>query len=71
MRPTSTWQPTTGGGTLRQGVPAVLAVLLAMVIPAVAAGQAAPAGEVTFSKHIAPILQRSCQSCHRPGSVSV
>ena len=70
MRPTSTWQPTTGGGTLRQGVPAVLAVLLAMVIPAVAAGQAAPAGEVTFSKHIAPILQRSCQSCHRPGQVA-
>ncbi len=22
--------------------------------------------EVTFTKHIAPILQRSCQSCHRP-----
>jgi len=25
---------------------------------------------VTFSKHIAPILQRSCQQCHRPGSVA-
>lgn len=23
------------------------------------------AGDVTFAKHIAPILQRSCQSCHR------
>ena len=22
--------------------------------------------EVKFTKHIAPILQRSCQSCHRP-----
>ena len=22
--------------------------------------------DVTFSKDIAPILQRSCQSCHRP-----
>ena len=31
--------------------------------PATAAGQAA---EVTFSKHIAPILQRSCENCHRP-----
>ncbi|MEZ5417604.1 MAG: hypothetical protein R2708_09695 [Vicinamibacterales bacterium] len=26
-----------------------------------------PAGEVTYSKHIAPILQRSCENCHRVG----
>jgi hypothetical protein len=26
--------------------------------------------EVTFSKDIAPILQRSCQNCHRPGGVA-
>ncbi len=26
----------------------------------------APAADVTFTKHIAPILQRSCQRCHRP-----
>jgi hypothetical protein len=26
--------------------------------------------QVTFSKDIVPILQRSCQSCHRPGSVA-
>ena len=26
--------------------------------------------EVTFAKDIAPILQRSCQQCHRPGSVA-
>ena len=26
--------------------------------------------EVTFSKDIAPILQRSCQNCHRPDSVA-
>ena len=25
---------------------------------------------VTFTKHIAPILQRSCQSCHRSGSIA-
>ena len=29
-----------------------------------------PAEEVTFSKHIAPILQRSCQKCHRPDSLA-
>ena len=26
--------------------------------------------EVTFTKDIAPILQRSCQQCHRPDSVA-
>jgi len=26
----------------------------------------APVADVTFAKHIAPILQRSCQQCHRP-----
>ena len=27
-------------------------------------------GDVTFTKHIAPILQRSCQNCHRPDGVA-
>ncbi len=26
--------------------------------------------EVTFTKHIAPILQRSCENCHRPDGVA-
>ena len=26
--------------------------------------------EVTFTKHVAPILQRSCQHCHRPDAVA-
>ena len=26
--------------------------------------------EITFSKDVAPILQRSCQNCHRPGSIA-
>ena len=26
--------------------------------------------EVTFTRDIAPILQRSCQTCHRPDSVA-
>ena len=30
----------------------------------------AQADPVTFSKDIAPILQRSCQSCHRPDSIA-
>ena len=28
------------------------------------------AGSVTFTKDVAPILQRSCQHCHRPGSIA-
>ncbi len=32
--------------------------------------QAAPAGEVTFTKDIAPILQRSCENCHRAEGVA-
>jgi len=34
------------------------------------AGQAPAAPRVTFSRDIAPILQRSCQNCHRPNSLA-
>jgi hypothetical protein len=30
----------------------------------------ASAGAQTFTKDVAPILQRSCQSCHRPGQMA-
>ena len=26
--------------------------------------------EVTFNKNVLPILQRNCQSCHRPGQIA-
>src|SRR5262249_7183811 len=26
-------------------------------------------GEITFTKHVAPILQKNCQACHRPGQI--
>ncbi|MFN8555790.1 MAG: hypothetical protein U0531_00035, partial [Dehalococcoidia bacterium] len=35
-----------------------------------AQAQAAATGEVTYTKHIAPILQRSCENCHRAGGVA-
>jgi len=35
-----------------------------------AAAQAALERPVTFNKDIAPILQRSCQQCHRPNSIA-
>ena len=46
----------------------VLAALLAAA-PLPAAAAAAP-DEPTFSKDIAPILQRSCQKCHRPNALA-
>ena len=41
-----------------------------VVLPAPAAAQSANADDVTFSRDIAPILQRSCQKCHRPDALA-
>ena len=55
------------------------AVALALLVPAALALTAPVAlsaqatsseSEVTFTKDIVPILQRSCQKCHRPGGVA-
>ena len=57
----STWLMTVATATFAFGVtaPSVLS-----------AQQSSTAAEVTFTKDIAPILQRSCQNCHRPGGVA-
>src|SRR5438128_5488918 len=31
---------------------------------------AANSGEVTFNKDVLPVLQKHCQTCHRPGEVA-
>jgi hypothetical protein len=41
--------------------------LLVLMTP-LAAFAATNGGEVTFSRDIAPILQKSCQTCHHPGT---
>ena len=46
------------------------AVAALAAMPAPAAAQAAATDEVTFTRDIAPILQRSCQRCHRPDSLA-
>jgi len=46
-------------------------LIAASILSAPLALLAAPAAaEVTFSKDIAPILQRSCENCHRPDGVA-
>ena len=47
----------------------VLAGMVALVSPVPAFAGEAPE-EPTFSKDIAPILQRSCQKCHRPNALA-
>ena len=51
------------------GMTLAMVVALGVVAPQlVTAGQTE--SEVTFTKDIAPILQRSCQHCHQPDSVA-
>src|SRR4030081_3693526 len=33
-------------------------------------GQQSAASSVTFSRDVAPILQKACQNCHRPGAIA-
>ncbi len=40
------------------------------LLSAFALAAPAPVPDATFSKDIAPILQRSCQNCHRAGSIA-
>src|SRR4249920_2989943 len=54
---------------VRLGAAAMLAGLAPLGLTVLSAAPAVPA-EVTFTKHIAPILQRSCQNCHRPDGVA-
>ena len=48
----------------------VIAVAAVLLFPGVIAAQATAADPVTFTKDVAPILQRSCQVCHRDGSIA-
>ena len=40
---------------------------LAVGMAGLAADQSSP---VTFTKDVLPVLQKNCQSCHRPGQVA-
>src|SRR5205814_9222643 len=48
-----------------------VASALGVLVPiGLAAQQRATAREVTFTKDIAPVLQRSCENCHRADGVA-
>ena len=38
--------------------------------PALASAQTPGRGTITFTKHVAPIFQKACQTCHRPDSIA-
>jgi hypothetical protein len=47
------------------------AAVLVGIAPGIPAAFAAePDAPITFSKHVLPIMQNHCQSCHRPGQVA-
>ena len=54
--------------TWRGWVAAILPILV-LLGPGVVTSHAVE-GEATYSKDIAPILQRSCERCHRPGQMA-
>ena len=41
-----------------------------LALPMFAAEPSKAAREATFSKDVAPIFERACQNCHRPGSIA-
>ena len=46
------------------------ALLLAICFTACSFSQTANSAGVTFTKDVAPILQKNCQTCHRPGEAA-
>lgn len=49
---------------------AAASLLAALALAAPAGAQTAAAPATTFAKDVAPLVQRSCQPCHRPGTMA-
>src|SRR5216684_3629071 len=60
------------GKHLRFGISCAAGILLAVftTVPASVQAQRTETAQPTFTKDVVPILQRSCQDCHRPGSLA-
>ncbi len=52
------------------GLALLTTAIFGLGIPGDMAAQDGAASEMTFSRDVAPILQRSCQNCHRPAGVA-
>jgi hypothetical protein len=53
------------------GISVAIAIGVMVIRTAVLAQNSTPAtSQVTFTRDVAPILQRACQNCHRPGSMA-
>jgi hypothetical protein len=64
----TSWRPRV---TTAAAILTTITVGVTMTRTAVLAQNSTPAaGQVTFTKDVAPIFQRSCQNCHRPGSMA-
>src|SRR3954469_23411949 len=55
---------------LRRGLSSLLLAAAATAGVSILAQTPVPTPDVTFTKHIAPILQRSCQECHHADGVA-
>jgi hypothetical protein len=56
---------------MRFTLPMSLAVVIMVATVPMKAGQSVTGQtQVTFTKDVAPILQKNCQACHRPGSIA-
>jgi mono/diheme cytochrome c family protein len=64
------WVLVAGASLLVTGVAGLVTPLALNAQATAAQATAADKSEVTFTRDIAPILQRSCQNCHRPGQVA-
>ena len=53
-----------------QGLLRFSLIVTLVAAPAIAIAQTSAQSEVTFTKDVAPLLQRSCQSCHREGEMA-
>src|SRR5437773_1335435 len=61
------------GWRFRIGAALIGAAVAGLAMPLALRAEPAPPGvpaEVTFTKDIAPIVQRSCENCHRSGGVA-
>src|SRR5207247_6944990 len=52
------------------GLSVYLIMMALIALGTTANAQSAPERQVTFTRDVAPLLQRSCQTCHRPGSIA-